>query len=75
MAGLTLSQSESQLAEWLASSSAVASGQQYSIAGRSLTRADAKEIRLNIIFWDGQVQRLSAKSKSRVRLWGGIPTG
>ena len=59
MAGITLTQAEAQLTAWLAASSAVASGQAYSIGGRSLTRANAAEIRNQIEFWDAKVQTLS----------------
>lgn len=59
MAGITLSQAESQLATWLAADIAVASGQSYAIAGRSLNRANAREIRENIEYWDRQCKRLS----------------
>jgi hypothetical protein len=59
MAGITLAQAEAQLAAWLAASTAVASGQAYSIAGRSLTRANAAEIRNQIDFWDSKVKTLS----------------
>jgi hypothetical protein len=59
MAGITLVQAEAQLTAWIAASTAVASGQSYSIAGRSITRADAKEIRESITYWDTQVKRLS----------------
>lgn len=59
MPGITLAQAEAQLALWLAASSAVAGGQAYSIAGRSLTRANAAEIRAQIEFWDAKVNKLS----------------
>ena len=59
MAGITLSQADEQLTAWLAASTAVASGQAYSISGRSLTRANAAEIRENIKFWNEQVQTLT----------------
>lgn len=70
MPGITLSQAETQLAAWLAADTAVASGQAYSIAGRSLTRANAKEIRENITFWDAKVQNLS---RGGIRLVGATP--
>ena len=70
MAGITLAQAETQLAAWLAADTAVASGQSYSIGGRSLTRANAKEIRENIAFWDARVQSLS---RGGLRLVGGTP--
>ena len=59
MAGITLAQAEAQLALWLAADAAVASGQSYTIGGRSLTRANAREIRENIDFWDARVQKLT----------------
>jgi len=59
MAGITLAQADEQLTAWLAASTAVASGQAYSISGRSLTRANAAEIRENIKFWNEQVQTLT----------------
>jgi hypothetical protein len=62
MAGITQAQAEAQLTLWMAADTAVATGQSYTIGGRSLTRADAKEIRNNIIFWDAQAKRLAATS-------------
>ena len=59
MAGITLTQAETQLALWLEADAAVATGQAYTIGGRSLTRANAREIRENITYWDKKVQRLT----------------
>ena len=59
MVGITLAQAETQLALWIAADTAVAEGQAYSKDGRSLTRANAKEIKENIVFWDKQVKRLT----------------
>jgi len=59
MAGITLAQAEVQLALWLAADAAVATGQSYTISGRSLTRANAREIRENITYWDKQIKRLT----------------
>jgi len=70
MAGITLAQAEAQLAIWLAADTAVATGQSYSVSGRALTRADAREIRENIKFWDGQVKRLS---RGGIRMRGVTP--
>lgn len=66
MASITQAQAEAQLASWLAASTAVASGQAYSIGGRSLTRADAKEIRENIIFWNDMVKNLDGTGGMKV---------
>lgn len=62
MAGITLAQAEAQLATWLAASTAVASGQSYSINGRSLSRVDAGEIREQIDYWQGWVTRLQPRA-------------
>ena len=70
MAGITLTQAQTQLALWMAADTAVATGQAYSIGGKSLTRADAKEIRNNIVFWDAQVKRLS---RGGIQMRGGTP--
>ncbi|HNQ00722.1 MAG TPA: DUF6148 family protein [Syntrophales bacterium] len=75
MAGITLAQAEAQLALWIAADTAVATGQSYSVGGRQLTRADAAEIRNNIIFWDSQVRKLSSSETSggRIIIRGGTP--
>lgn len=72
MAGITLAQAEEHLAEWLAADAAVASGQAYSIGGRSLTRAHAAEIRTNIQFWDRKVKEMS---RGGIRVRGITPVG
>lgn len=62
-AGITLEQAQAQLAVWQAASSKVAAGQSYSIEDggmrRSLTRADAAEIRKQVEFWDAKVKALT----------------
>jgi hypothetical protein len=74
LAGITLIQAEAQLTAWLAASTAVASGQAYSMSSggssRTLTRADAKEIRENIKFWNDMVKSISKSSSGT----GGIAT-
>lgn len=66
MAQITLAQAETQLAAWLAADTAVATGQSYSVSGRALTRADAKEIRENIVFWNEMVGRLSGTGGMKI---------
>lgn len=70
MAGITLAQAEAQLSSWLAASTAVASNQSYTINNRSLTRANATEIREQINFWNNMVQRLD---RGGIRVRGGTP--
>ena len=59
MAGITLAQAEAQLATWLAASTAVANGQSFMISGKTVTNANAAEIRNSVEFWDAKVQRLT----------------
>lgn len=70
MAGITLAQAEAKLAEWLAADTAVATHQAYTMGDRSLTRANAAEIRQNIAYWDAKVQKLS---RGGLRIMGGTP--
>jgi len=55
MAGLTIAIAESKLESWLAADEKVATGQEYRIGTRWLTRADAKEIRANIQYWQNWI--------------------
>ncbi len=69
MAGITLTQAETNLTAWLAASAAVATRQSYSISvgssSRSLTSADAGEIREMISYWNGMVKRLTGSAEGR----------
>jgi hypothetical protein len=71
MAGITLTQAEGKLAEWMAADSAVAAGQAYKIHGREMTRANAAEIMANIEKWDGWCRRLGRRG---LRIRGGTPS-
>lgn len=64
MAGITLSDAQTALSNWLAAANKIAEGQEYTIemadgSSRTLKRANLKEVHEMIIFWDKQVQRLS----------------
>lgn len=72
MAGITLDQAQAQLDLWIGASAAVARKQSYSIAGRSLTLADAADIRSNVEYWNNQVQKLSAAASGRGRIRYGV---
>lgn len=67
MAGITLVQAQTQLAAWLEADAAVAQNQSYSIAGRSLSRADAATITEKIKYWNGMVKQLEANAQGRRR--------
>ncbi len=64
MPAITLVQAETQLALWLAADTAVASGQSYAMGDKSLTRANAAEIRKNLDYWDAKVRSLSQTGAS-----------
>lgn len=68
MAGITLDQAEAKLSEYLTAETAVTSGQAYSIGDRSLTRANLKDIRDGISFWEAKVQKLSRSGRGVMRI-------
>lgn len=71
--GITLETAQAQLDRWVAADAAVSESQSYSIAGRSLTRADAGEITEKIKYWQRQVARLSNASSRRGRVSYVVP--
>jgi len=56
---LDLTTAQEMLDLWLAAEKAVATGQEYAIGSRRLTRADAAEITRKINYWHREVLRLS----------------
>lgn len=70
MAGITLAQAEAKLMLWMDAEDKVASGQSYSISGRSLTRADLGMIGQRIEYWDKQVKRMN---RGGIRVRGVTP--
>lgn len=65
---ISLSQATAQLALWLDADAATATGQSYTINGRSLTRANATEITDKIQYWskvEASLQRV-ANGESKV---------
>lgn len=59
MAGITTADATARLQDYLDAEEKVLLGQSYSIGIRSFTRADLKEIRDGIDYWDNKVQELS----------------
>ena len=59
MAGITIRQAQNKLDGWMAADDAVQGGQGYTMGTRTLTRANAQEIRDNIVFWEKKVIDLS----------------
>ncbi len=64
MAGITLTQAETQLAAYVAAETKVLQGQAYEISGRRLTRANLAEIRGGMDFWDRKVKELTNSASS-----------
>jgi hypothetical protein len=59
MSVITLAIAERQLSAWVEADATVASGQSYSIGGRSLTRANASEITDKIEYWKNVVAKIN----------------
>lgn len=59
---ITLAQATAQLSLWMDADASVATGQSYTINGRSLTRANASEITDKIQYWssvESKLQRIA----------------
>lgn len=67
MAGITLAQAETKLAEYLAAETKVLKGQKVEIDGESLTRANLEQIQAGIDAWNKRVINLSAAASGRGR--------
>lgn len=70
MAGISLSDAEAKLTSYMAAEDKVLSGQSYTIdtgaGSRTLTRADLKEIRAGIEYWNAKCRALDT-NRNRVR--------
>lgn len=67
MAGITLTQAQTQLDAYLAAETAVLTGQSYEIAGRKLSRADLASIQAGITTWSERVSAMSRLAQGRSR--------
>ena len=65
--GITLEMAQSNLNSLLDADKKVSQGQSYKVGTRELTRANAKEIRENIKYWLGWVNRLTKGQKKGAR--------
>lgn len=65
--GLSLEQAQAQLNAYVAAEIAVLTNQSYSIAGRTLTRANLADIQRGIAMWNQRVQELSRAASGRGR--------
>ena len=71
---MTLAQAQAELALWQAALEAILGGaQSYSIAGRTLTRADLATVTANRDKWQRTVDQLGSRSGRGVRAFRVIP--
>jgi hypothetical protein len=64
---ITLETARANLDAWVTASAALAAGKEYRVGTRSLTRADANEVREMISYWQRVVDRLQGGGGGR---WG-----
>ena len=69
MSGISLAQAQTQLNLWLEADAAVSRGQEYSIDGKTLKRADAQVITTKIDYWKNEVRK--AQQGGGIKLIGG----
>jgi hypothetical protein len=67
MAGITLAQAQTTLNAYLAAEMAVLAGQSYTIAGRSLNRADLGAIQTGLQLWSDRLRDLTHQARGRSR--------
>jgi hypothetical protein len=72
MPAWTLDEAKQHLKAWLDADIAVATSQEYRMDGRTLTRANAKEITDKVNFWRREVARLE-NGGSNMRILRAIP--
>lgn len=65
MAVWTLYEAREHLYAWLSADLALATGKEYRINNRTLTRADASEVKERIAYWKNQVAMLEEEGKGR----------
>ncbi len=75
MSGVTLKEAQKHLKMWLEAELKIAASQSYTIGTRSLTRANLKEVREQIKFWQNKVSELegAAGRKGRNRILRAVP--
>ncbi len=67
MAGITLATATARLEDYLDAELKILAGQEKTIGGRTLKRADLAEVQAGIQIWDRRVQELSSRANGRGR--------
>jgi len=62
MPGIDLTTAETKLSLWLDAETKIAAGQRIAVEGHDLTRADLRQVREQIDYWQRWVTRLSARA-------------
>lgn len=75
MSGISLKEAQKHLKIWLKAEGEIATSQSYTIGTRTLTRANLKEVRDQIKFWENKVAELesAAANKGRNRVYRAVP--
>ena len=73
MGGITVEIAREKLNTWLEAEEALATSQSYTMGTMSLTRADLKQVRENITYWNDMVTKHERAGKGRNRIYRGIP--
>lgn len=73
MGGITVEIAREKLNTWLEAEEALATSQSYTMGTMSLTRADLKQVRENITYWNDMVTKLERAGKGRNRIYRGTP--
>ena len=73
MGGITVEIAREKLNTWLEAEEALATSQSYTMGTMSLTRADLKQVRENITYWNDMVTKLERAGKGRNSIYRAIP--
>ena len=68
----TLEIAKEHLDSWLQADLACSQGKSYKIGSRSLSRADAQEVKERIQFWSNEVERLEAGRKKGIKAYRAV---
>lgn len=73
--GITLETAQKHLDEWLEAELEITTHQSYKIGGQTLTMAELYQVRAEIEYWSGKVEKLKAREAKggRNRIYYGVP--
>lgn len=62
MAGIDLTTAQTMLDTWLQASISIAAGQSVTLDGRTLTRANLRDVQAQIDYWEAKVKRITTQA-------------